>query len=60
MSKITLSLVMIAAVGAIVIGATGAYFSDTEVSSGNTFTAGTLDLNINEDNIAVLMFQKVI
>ncbi len=49
---------MIAAVGAIVIGATGAYFSDTEVSSGNTFTAGTLDLNINEDNIAVLMFSE--
>ena len=56
MSKITLSLIMIAAVGAIVVGATGAYFSDTEISTGNTFTAGTLDLNLEGDNIDVLMF----
>lgn len=47
---------MIAAVGAIVVGATGAYFSDTEISTGNTFTAGTLDLNLEGDNIDVLMF----
>ena len=56
MSKITLSLIMIAAVGAIVVGAIGAYFSDTEISTGNTFTAGTLDLNLEGDNIDVLMF----
>ncbi len=28
------------------MGAAFAYFSDTETSSGNTFTAGTVDLNI--------------
>ncbi|MFH1457074.1 MAG: TasA family protein [Patescibacteria group bacterium] len=56
MSKIALSLVMIASVGAIVIGATGAYFSDTEASVGNTFTAGTLDLNIEGDNVNTIMF----
>ena len=56
MSKIALSLVMIAAVGAIVIGATGAYFSDTEASVGNTFTAGTLDLNIQGDDLNVIIF----
>ena len=39
-----------------VVGATGAYFSDTEISTGNTFTAGTLDLNLEGDNIDVLMF----
>jgi len=56
MSKIALSLIMIAAVGAIVIGATGAYFSDTEASVGNTFTAGTLDLNIQGDDLNVIIF----
>jgi len=56
MSKIALSLVMIAAVGAIVIGATGAYFSDTEASVGNTFTAGTLDLNIQDNDLNVIIF----
>jgi spore coat-associated protein N len=35
---------------------TWAYFSDTEASTGNTFTAGTLDLNINGGNTAVTMF----
>ncbi len=37
-----------------VIGAgTYAYFSDTESSTDNILTAGTLDLNINAGNIAV-------
>lgn len=41
---------MIAAVGALVAGATRAFFSDTETSVGNTFTAGTIDIDINEQN----------
>ena len=41
------SLAIIAAIGAIVVGATTAYFSDTETSTGNTFTAGNLDLKID-------------
>lgn len=41
---------MIAAVGAIAIGATRAYFSDTETSTGNTFTAGTIDIAIDDQN----------
>jgi len=32
---------------ALILGATLAYFSDTETSSGNTFTAGTLDLKVD-------------
>jgi len=48
MKKIIMSLAMIAAAGALVVGATGAYFSDTEESTGNTFSAGTLDLSIPE------------
>ncbi len=42
--KILISLSVIAAVAAIAIGGTIAYFSDTETSTGNTFTAGSLDL----------------
>lgn len=42
--KILVSLSMIAAIAAIVVGGTIAYFSDTETSTGNTFTAGNLDL----------------
>ncbi|OPL11982.1 MAG: hypothetical protein AVO34_01815 [Firmicutes bacterium ML8_F2] len=48
MKKIILSLSVIVAVAAIVIGGTIAYFSDTEVSEGNTFTAGNLDVTIAE------------
>jgi len=38
---------MIAVVGVVVAGATGAFFSDTETSTGNTFTAGAIDLKID-------------
>jgi predicted ribosomally synthesized peptide with SipW-like signal peptide len=47
MKKIILSLAMIAAMAALAVGATTAYFSDTETSSGNTFTAGAIDLAID-------------
>ncbi|HEX9721779.1 MAG TPA: TasA family protein [Candidatus Paceibacterota bacterium] len=47
MKKILVSLSVIVAVGAIVAGATGAFFSDEEVSRGNTFTAGEIDLQID-------------
>lgn len=45
--KILVSLSVIAAVAAVVVGATTAYFSDTETSTGNTFTAGAIDLKID-------------
>jgi len=41
---------MIVFVGAVVIGATGAFFSDTETSTGNTFTAGAIDLQIDNES----------
>jgi len=47
--KILVSLSVIAAVAAIVVGGTVAFFSDTETSKGNTFTAGTLDLLVDSD-----------
>jgi len=50
MKKIIVSLAIIAVVGAIVVGATTAYFSDTETSKGNTFSAGTIDIRVEGDN----------
>ena len=50
MKKIAISLGIIGVVAAIVIGATTAYFSDTETSAGNTFTAGTIDIAIDGQN----------
>jgi predicted ribosomally synthesized peptide with SipW-like signal peptide len=50
--KIILSLSVIGAVAAIAIGGTIAYFSDTETSTGNTFTAGTIDLTVSSTGIA--------
>jgi len=50
MKKIAISLGVIGVVAAIVIGATTAYFSDTETSTGNTFTAGTIDISIDNEN----------
>jgi len=47
MNKILKSTVTVAAVSLLVIGATSAYFSDTEVSPGNTFTTGSIDLKID-------------
>lgn len=50
MKKIIISLSIIGAVAAVAIGGTVAYFSDTETSTGNTFTAGTIDIAVNGSN----------
>ncbi|MDI6640204.1 MAG: TasA family protein [Methanocellales archaeon] len=44
--KILTSLLVIGIVIGLTGGATFAYFSDTETSTGNTFTAGTLNLQV--------------
>jgi len=43
-------LVVAGATAAIAAGATGAFFSDTETSTGNTFAAGAIDLKIDNDS----------
>ncbi|MDP2967529.1 MAG: TasA family protein [bacterium] len=48
--RILISLSVIGAVAALVIGGTIAYFSDTETSTGNTFTAGTIDISVDNAN----------
>jgi predicted ribosomally synthesized peptide with SipW-like signal peptide len=51
MQRIILGVVFIAgAVGVIATGSTGAFFSDAEASTGNTFTAGAIDLKVANDS----------
>ena len=48
--KIAVSALTIFAVAAAVVGATTAFFSDTETSTGNTFVAGAIDLLIDNES----------
>ena len=49
--KVVLMGVMVTAVaGGLIGGGLFAYFSDTETSTGNTFTAGTIDIAVGDDN----------
>lgn len=51
MKRIILSFLVIAgAVSALAIGGTGAFFSDTETSTGNVFAAGTIDLKVDNES----------
>ena len=45
-----MSASVIAFVGALVLGGTQAFFSDEEVSSGNTFSAGAIDLLVDSQS----------
>ncbi len=47
LKRILLSLLVIGVVGSSAVGLSRAYFSDTETSKSNNFTAGRLDLKIN-------------
>ena len=47
MKRILLSAGMIAVVGALAIGGTIAFYNDTETSTGNVFTAGSIDLTVD-------------
>lgn len=47
MNRMVLSLLIIGTIVSIAGAGTWAYFSDTEQAAGNTFTAGTLDLQVN-------------
>ena len=56
MKKILVSLMTIALVGIIIVGGVYAYFSDTETSTGNTWSAESLDLNLDGGNVNVVKF----
>jgi predicted ribosomally synthesized peptide with SipW-like signal peptide len=47
MKKILISLGIIGAAAALVIGGTTAFFSDTQTSAGNVFIAGSVDLKVD-------------
>ena len=47
--QLFMSIAMLAFAGVAIAGATGAFFSDTETSTGNTFTAGAIDLTIDSE-----------
>ena len=49
MKALLISLVAVTLVGGLVGGGLFAYFSDTETSTGNTFTAGTIDIDLAGD-----------
>lgn len=50
MKRIMTSLVLIGLAASLIGVGSFAYFSDTETSTGNTFTAGTLDLKVEDKN----------
>lgn len=51
MKRLALSIVSIVFAGGVIAsGATGAFFSDTESSTGNTLTAGAIDLKIDNSS----------
>ena len=47
--KILMSLITIVVVVGATLGATSAYFSDTETSTGNVFAAGSIDLKVDNE-----------
>jgi predicted ribosomally synthesized peptide with SipW-like signal peptide len=47
--SILMSLALVVVIGAAAASATGAFFSDTETSTGNTFTAGAIDLTVDSE-----------
>ena len=48
--KILISAITIGATGALLAGATFAFFSDTSTSNNNVFRSGTLDLQVKDDD----------
>ena len=56
MNKIITSLLTIGVLSAVVIGGTMSFFSDTETSVNNTFTAGTINLKVGDDDPTIWNF----
>src|SRR3989344_801556 len=50
MKRIFVSILTIAIVAVVGFAVTRAFFSDTEASSGNTITAGTIDISVDNEN----------
>ncbi len=50
MKRILVSMLTIAIVAVVGFGVTRAFFSDTETSTGNTITAGSIDISVDDEN----------
>ncbi len=50
MKRIAISVLTITVVALVGFAVTRAFFSDTETSTGNTITAGSIDISVDEDN----------
>lgn len=59
MIKIFKSVITIAALTLIAIGATQSYFTDTETISSNAFTLGTLDLTIADESYQPIVLDNI-
>ena len=55
--NILISLIVVSVMSAIAIGGTIAYFSDTENSTNNTFSAGILNLKVGDNDPTTWNFQ---
>jgi len=61
MKKLLFSFLVLGITSVLAIGATTAYFSDTEISTGNTFVAGTLNLQVGglEGAVVPMVYSKL-
>lgn len=50
MNKLPVSILTIVVAMLLVVGGTGAFFNDSEMSSGNTFAAGVIDLTVDNES----------
>lgn len=53
MKKLLVSILTVGVVGAAAFAGANAFFSDTETSTGNTFTAGAIDLRLDNESYAI-------
>ncbi|GIW68140.1 MAG: hypothetical protein KatS3mg099_088 [Candidatus Parcubacteria bacterium] len=51
-TRLLLAVASVVFIGGVVAGSTGAFFSDTETSQGNTFAAGEIDLKVANTSYA--------
>ncbi|WP_083523467.1 TasA family protein [Methanofollis ethanolicus] len=58
-SRVLYGVMGIALVALFIGGGTYAYFSDTETSTGNTFSAGTLNLSVGSDSTLPFAFDNL-
>ena len=53
LNRVLLSAAVLVLSAAVIASGTGAFFSDTETSTGNTFSAGDIDLQIDNESYAI-------